>query len=246
MTSVPNRQKEIILYIKQLIASGQYDVGDRLPSEAELAEKFNVARSVVREAASVLKAEGRIEARRGRNGGFVVANRGFDVVIDRLMDLLLAGKITLRQAADVRLKLEVDSCRAGTANVTDETVAKLRALDAAMLNSKDKSEHTRLNAEFHACIGMMGGNKLQGILLVMLLQFVGKASEILTDDVQSMHSVDEHIPIIQSIEARDVESACHYLTEHISKAVNRLESAEKDLLTKKIHASFARGDIIQI
>lgn len=246
MASIPNRQKEIILYIKQLIANGQYNVGDRLPSEAELAEKFNVARSVVREAASVLKAEGCIETRRGRNGGFVVANRGFDVIIDRLMDLLLAGEITLRQAADMRLKLEVDSCRAGVASVTDETVGRLRAIDAAMLNTKDKSEHTKLNAEFHACIGTLGGNRLQGIILVLLLQFVGKASEILTDDVQTMHSVDEHIPIIQSIEARDVENACRYLTEHISKAVDRLERAEKTLLTKKIHASFSRNDIIRI
>jgi len=237
-------QKEIILSIKQSIASGEYKSGDRLPSEAQLIEKFGVSRSVLRESLSVLKADGFIESKRGRNGGFIALPPSFDPVIGRLMDLLLAGAVTLRQAAEMRLKLEIDALKEGMERISKDDITRLYELDEWMRASKNPIEHTRLNAEFHGYIGALSGNKLQGIFLDLLLQFVGRAAEIYAEDIIQLHSYDEHQPVIENIEYGDIDKACFYLEIHILNALDRLERAEKKRLTKEIHASFSRTETI--
>ncbi|MEO1103891.1 MAG: GntR family transcriptional regulator [Pseudomonadota bacterium] len=67
---------EIARSISQAIDTGQLKPGDRLPTEHSLSTQFGVARTVVREAVSLLKYDGVIEAKRGV-GAFVseVGNR---------------------------------------------------------------------------------------------------------------------------------------------------------------------------
>lgn len=240
MVNKRNMQKEIILSIKQSIASGEYKSGDRLASEAQLVEKFEVSRSVMRESLSVLKADGCIESKRGRNGGFIVLPASFDPVIGSLMDLLLAGDVTLRQAAEMRLKLEIDALKEGMERVSKDDITRLYELNERMRVVKDPREFNRLNAEFHSCIGALSGNKLQGIFIAFLLQFVGRAVEIYEGDALQIHSDDEHQPVIENIECGDVDKACFYLEKHILNALDRLERAGDKRLTKKIHASFSR------
>ena len=54
------------------IQSGQLAIGDRLPSEAELAQKYGVSRTILREAIASLKNEDILEAKQGR--GIIVKN----------------------------------------------------------------------------------------------------------------------------------------------------------------------------
>src|SRR5258706_3040950 len=51
--------------IAALIASGEFQVGARLPSERALAERFDVSRTLVREAIIVLEIQGQVEVRGG-------------------------------------------------------------------------------------------------------------------------------------------------------------------------------------
>jgi DNA-binding FadR family transcriptional regulator len=241
MFKITGKQKELYVSTKQAILSGEYKVGDKLPYEAELAEKFSVSRSVVREALSALKTDGYVDSKRGRNGGYIVVDCTMDVLVDRLMDQLLTGQVSLRQAAEMRLKLEVDACRTGIAHISEETIAALYRLDEAFCSATNSSEATELNAQFHSCIGSMAGNSLQGLFLTLCLRFVGKAAEILTKDTDEflvLHSKDEHRRIIESIKARDADNACFYIEQHILAAVERLEKQEKLLLTRTVHASF--------
>ncbi len=61
---------EVAQTIMAAIADGSLKVGDKLPSEAELSANFGVARTVIREAVSLLKFDGMVESRRGV-GAFV-------------------------------------------------------------------------------------------------------------------------------------------------------------------------------
>ncbi len=58
--------------IAALIAEGEFKVGDRLPSERALADRFNVSRTLVREAIIVLEIQGNVEVR-GGSGIYVCA-----------------------------------------------------------------------------------------------------------------------------------------------------------------------------
>ena len=61
---------EVAVSIMGAIEGGQLAPGDRLPTEAELAKRFGVARTVVREAISLLRYDGIVDSRRGV-GAFV-------------------------------------------------------------------------------------------------------------------------------------------------------------------------------
>jgi GntR family transcriptional regulator, transcriptional repressor for pyruvate dehydrogenase complex len=61
---------EVAVSISSAIETGQLQPGDRLPTEAELSERFGVARTVVREAISFLRYNGVVDSRRGV-GAFV-------------------------------------------------------------------------------------------------------------------------------------------------------------------------------
>ncbi len=65
--------KQIINYIKQKIGNGEWTIGEKLPSQRELAEKFEVNRSTVVEALDELKADGLIEGK-GKNGTRIINN----------------------------------------------------------------------------------------------------------------------------------------------------------------------------
>lgn len=61
---------EVAVSLIGAIESGQLQPGDRLPTEADLASRFGVARTVVREAISLLRYDGMVDSRRGV-GAFV-------------------------------------------------------------------------------------------------------------------------------------------------------------------------------
>ena len=60
---------QIAQAIRDAIVSGDLNVDTRLPSEAELADQFNVSRPTVREALKRLAAQSLIRTQRGATGG---------------------------------------------------------------------------------------------------------------------------------------------------------------------------------
>ena len=71
----------IIAQIRDAILSGQLKPGDRLASEKELIEQFNVSKATMREALRVLEVIGMIEMRKGIAGGAFVAEVGMRTTI---------------------------------------------------------------------------------------------------------------------------------------------------------------------
>ena len=90
------RYREILRRLLQDIDAGDYAIGDRLPTEAELCARFGVSRHTVREALRQLKALGRIDRRQGV--GSVVTTHsstvGFTNSIDSIDGLLQYAKAT--------------------------------------------------------------------------------------------------------------------------------------------------------
>ncbi|SJN59944.1 FCD domain-containing protein [Vibrio ruber] len=64
--------QEIGLILQQRILSGEFNLGDRLPPERDIAEAMQVSRSVVREAIIMLELQGLVEVRKG-SGVYVIA-----------------------------------------------------------------------------------------------------------------------------------------------------------------------------
>jgi GntR family transcriptional regulator, transcriptional repressor for pyruvate dehydrogenase complex len=151
-----SRTAQLVENLGTDIRSGRYKPTERLPTEQELMARFDVSRTVVREAVASLKAEGLVVTRQG-SGAFVAQNpsgRPFRIVSDDLKSI--AEVLNVLQ---LRLAVEVEV--AGTAAITrdqamlDEIGRCLDQIDAAVQAGDAAIE---ADYEFHVSIARATGN----------------------------------------------------------------------------------------
>ncbi len=110
----PNSSKDLSAQIAQAIRdaiiSGQLPVDKRLPSEAELAEQFDVSRPTVREALKRLAAQSLIRTQRGATGGAFVNRLTFEDAYGQQITtstlLLSMNAVSFETACEARYALE--------------------------------------------------------------------------------------------------------------------------------------------
>ena len=126
--------EQIVDQIGQLVAQGQLQPGDRLPSERELVERFQVSRASIREALSALEMMGLIEVRSGE--GTFIRQVNIESVVTPLAWMLFIEKDTDLELYEARKILEVQA--AG--------LAAERAEEAAPGVRRDREAIGRLQA----------------------------------------------------------------------------------------------------
>src|SRR5271169_4063268 len=97
--------EQIVQQVEESILKGQLKAGDQLPAERDLAQRFGVSRTAVREAVKTLREKGLVEAYSGR-GTFVT--NGTSQAMRQSLDLMIRinpqeGLVNL---AELRLVLE--------------------------------------------------------------------------------------------------------------------------------------------
>ncbi|MBB5137970.1 DNA-binding GntR family transcriptional regulator [Thermocatellispora tengchongensis] len=167
--------------------------------ESELADLLGVSRQPVREALQLLSGEGWVDLRPGQ-GAFV------HLPTHEEADQLLA----------VRGLLETESARLAALNTTPEGTARLRdicARGAAANESGDIDGAVAANAELHAYVTEMSGNK---VLAELAAQVSRRVRWYYTPVARhrGAKSWEEHAALIDAIEAGDSPRAAEIMREH--------------------------------
>ena len=101
---------QIAKAIRDAIIAGQLIVDERLPSEAELSEQFNVSRATVREALKRLAAQSLIRTQRGAFGGAFVNRLSFEEAYGQQITtstlLISMNEVSFETACEARYTLE--------------------------------------------------------------------------------------------------------------------------------------------
>ncbi|MCI2418294.1 GntR family transcriptional regulator [Saccharopolyspora sp. K220] len=184
--------------ILDLIISGELKPGHHLV-EKELAELLGVSRQPVREALQWLKKDEWVDLRPGY-GAFVHSPTPEEA------DQLLS----------VRTLLEAESARLAALNSTKEGVAELRQIyktGVQALKSDDIEEVVAANAELHAQITEMSGNK---ILKEIAAQVDRRVRWYHTPVAKSRGKAawDEHAALIDAISKKEADRAAQLMREH--------------------------------
>jgi DNA-binding GntR family transcriptional regulator len=193
--------KDAYSLILQAIDSGDYRPGDRLV-ESELAERFGVSRTPVREALQRLETQSML-SRDGRS--LIVASLDHNA---------------LAELYAVRAELEGLAARLAAQHATAEEIAvlgELVASDRSLLG--DPAALVRANRRFHKQIHLASHNRF----LVQQLDLVHRhmallATTSLAVEGRGARALEEHEAIVAAIAARDGDRACGALKAHISKA----------------------------
>lgn len=201
MTEPKPVQKDAYSLILEAIDVGTYKPGDRLV-ESELAERFGVSRTPVREALQRLETQSLL-TRDGRS--------------------LIVASLDHNQLAElyvVRAELEGLAARLAARHATEEEVRVLRSMvaeDQALLN--DPQALSRANRRFHKQVHLASHNRY----LVQQLDLVHRsmallASTSLAAEGRGAAALAEHHAIVEAIAAGDGNAAYEALRAHISLA----------------------------
>lgn len=117
--------EEVCEQIRHEIQSGNLTPGDKLPSERELAETFQVSRSTVREAFRTLEIGGVLELHKGVHGGAVVVTGNERPITQTMADLLSLGGISLKDYTEARACMQREMIRLACERGTDEDFAAM-------------------------------------------------------------------------------------------------------------------------
>jgi len=149
---------------------GELSPGSSLPSEGELAERYDVSRLTVREAVKMLEGRGLVESQRGRKA--VVRAPDGTAFSDFLISLVRYDAKGLFDLIEVRLSLEVQSATLAAKHASRAAIAAIEtALDGMReavgggLDSEaaELAFHT-WDVGFHEAVALASGNRIMGYL----------------------------------------------------------------------------------
>jgi GntR family transcriptional regulator, transcriptional repressor for pyruvate dehydrogenase complex len=141
------------------IALGEFVLGQRLPSERDLAATLAVSRTTIREAISRLAATGYVEVRRGRHGGaFVTSGTGPDAD-EMIRRTLVPGWAQLERLFDFRALVEPLIARTAAERRTPAEASRIRdAVAAYRAAGDDRDASSRADGEVHRAIAEAARN----------------------------------------------------------------------------------------
>ncbi|QFQ96305.1 FadR family transcriptional regulator [Streptomyces phaeolivaceus] len=196
--------EQVIAALRNQIASGEWPVGSRIPTEPELVEELGVARNTVREAVRALAHNGLLDIRQG-SGTYVVATSELAGVMHRRF----AGADPTH-IAELRSALESSAARLAAERRTEKDLKQLDALLARREEawaSGDAEAFVTADATFHLSVVAASHNDVMTTVHADLGEVLrdwlrGDVGEELTPETYM-----DHTRLMDAIRAGDAETA---------------------------------------
>jgi len=204
-----------------LVADGQLKSGDRLPPERDLAERFTVSRTSVREALRALEGTGLIEIRPGE--GAFVREVSVEALIEPLALVILAQREGIAELYEARRLLEPPIAALAARRASPDELAELtRVLDEQAREVAAGRTGLAQDAAFHTTIAHSTHNRAITRIVTTLMDLLAQSrEESLQTPGRPQRSHQDHRRILRAIQGRDDQGAERAMLAHLV-AVERL------------------------
>jgi len=221
--------EQVYHLIERQIINGHYSVGDKLPTEKEMAKQYQVSRTVIREALKALKEKGWIETLVAK-GSFVTQNIGKGIDSSLSVAVRMQPDRKIEDLLQVRFILEPGIAALAAQQASEKDIENLRFIvnnmDSA-IKDIDLNAFLKWDSEFHSKIAEATANDIVKMILNSVIN--------INLDVQSYHlshvdggylnSQKHHKKILKAIELHDSEEARRCMCEHIGQVRFDIETA---------------------
>lgn len=189
-------------------------VGEKIPNEFELAEKFGVGRSTIREAVKGLVSQGMLEVRRG-SGTYVIS--AYPAEEDPLGLGRYDDKYQLAlELFDVRLMIEPEIAAYAAMNATEGDVAELHRLCNEVEEIYRSGEnHVRKDIELHTAIARCSKNRVVEILVPLIDSAVHTFANVTHRELME-ETIHTHRAVVDAIERHDQVGAKCAMVMHLT------------------------------
>jgi GntR family transcriptional repressor for pyruvate dehydrogenase complex len=209
--------EHIVQQIQALIREGRWAPGDQIPPERELAERFRVSRTSVREALRALEIQGIIDSRQG--GGTFVRTADPAALVPPLAAAILRGRQELAEVLEVRELLEPGIARRAAERATAEHLAELeRLLERQRACIARGATFVDEDTAFHETLTRAADNaillRLHGVILEVLRE--SRQSYLYGPD-RPQASLRGHEALLAAVRARDGDAAFRAALAHVAE-----------------------------
>ena len=229
--------EEVLSQLKESILLGKFKSGEKLPSERELTEEFQVSRGVIREAIRILEITGFVTLRQGPTGGAFVTDLSFDHVGNAFLDLFLSNKVSIPELANVRLFVEPEVARLAALNATGEDRKRLtEAQEGEFLSVSTTTARIIQFQRVHHVVAESCQNHFYEAISKSMLRLTFEVVEAVDPDHEALHMPGEHKHIIYAVISANAEAARAAMQTHMEKFCKSLLEMETAYRRKALMA----------
>ncbi len=228
ITLVDQVEERILNYI----IINRLTVGNEIPSELFLTEKFNVGRNVVREALSRLRMLGIIESRKHK--GMILREPNVMKCFSKVVNPYMLSKKSILDLLVFRTSLEIGISEIIIENITDTDISELEKIVAKQIYQEDMKLKVEHEIEFHSKLYKITEN--QAIIdfqqmVIPLFNFVNQNFEdfkIFNNENKKKDQLIKHEDLLKFLKNRDIEGYRRGITAHL-KAYSQYSKRVKDM-----------------
>jgi GntR family transcriptional repressor for pyruvate dehydrogenase complex len=209
--------EDVARQIQGLILDGALKPGELLPPERQLAERFGVSRTSVRDALRALELTGLVVARHGE--GNVVADVSADTLVAPIATLLVRKLTLVAELLDVRKMLEPALAARAAVHATDAEIAHLEEiLDRQRAKTARGESTVEEDSEFHYCIALAAGNSVVRKVLDVLMDLLRETrARSLQVSGRLERSLAGHRRVLEAIKRHDAAGAERAVRQHLEE-----------------------------
>ncbi len=211
--------EEVCDQIRAEIQSGRIAVGDKLPSERELAEQLQVSRATVREAFRTLEIGGVLSLHKGVKGGAVVTEGKVQPITQTITDLLSLGGLSLSDYMEARVCLQKEIIRLACERGTEDD---FQALEANIARTREMTtpahveDRTTLTVQFYSLLARATHNRAMEILMSAVTEPLAFYIKQIGVD-RSWDVAASRTRVLQHLRAREPQAAIDEMVSHMER-----------------------------
>ncbi|AGK99695.1 FadR/GntR family transcriptional regulator [Desulfoscipio gibsoniae] len=227
VTEKTSRAQRIVDQIRDLIASGKLQTGDKLPPERELADIFNVSRTSVREAIRILETMGLVEIKKGH--GVFAKKATLDSVLSNAADALVLSNKEMKQLFEIRKVLETQAAAWAAERASETEIEEIKTIikEVKFLNKQklDIAVANQYDKKFHAAVIEASRNDVLVKIMSGLFDTLDKA-RVKTAIIpgRALMSINDHEAISSAICERNPQKAKQAMYDHIESVEKTMEN----------------------
>ncbi len=206
----------VIEHLQQYILDNALRPGDRLPTEAELAEQFGVGRQAIREAMKVLESVGVVETR--PRDGSRLKELNVRPLTEHLRFMLELDGVSLQEMATSRCVIECAVLPLVLENADETDFQRLAdSIERMQQSFGDEARYFQADMDFHKALLKATKNRvMQGFGSVLHEFFMELSSRMVSTPEVKQKSSEDHQHIYQALRAKDVHTARQVMDRHLS------------------------------
>lgn len=209
----------VVGFIENQLAAGELKVGDRLPGERELVERFNVSRPSVREAMRVLENSGVIASRPGDPRGAQIVAPTAQPLQQFISRLAHTSQTSLADLLIYRMTLESAANSLAASRRSDADLLQLEKAIARMraARSAGREAFGQADLDFHDIVVRASGHRLLQLsaeavrqpIQELITSSIGQSED---DSALMLRTIGHHTEVFNAIQAGDA-----HLAEHLAR-----------------------------